>query len=378
MMEIHEPEIPMWRQQPVVTVFFLVIAGIVLYAALKIIAPFLTPILLAAIIVTFTWPVYRRLREALKGKKKLAASLMLILVTVVLILPLSLLILLLIQQATGLFVAAQATDYSELLASLRLRERMETIERLAPWIDFETIEPGGLIVNTIEQIPRWVALYGTALLAGLTNIAIGFIFMLLAAFYFYVEGDRIVEELRILSPLAEEHENEIIARFKGVIDATFRGQILTGLAQGFVTGVGLAIAGVPGAVFWGSVAAVFSLLPLIGAFAVWLPASVYLFAKAAIQDAPMWPAIFLLLWGFLVVSVVDNLIRPWAMRHGTNMSAILLFFSILGGIRVFGIIGILLGPLVFALFVTMVHMYKYFFTEGHIVDAGGHRVDSGG
>ncbi|MCA1733540.1 MAG: AI-2E family transporter, partial [Acidobacteria bacterium] len=212
--------------------------------------------------------------------------------------------------------------------------------------------------------------YGGSLLASLTSIAIGFIFMLLAAFFFYVSGETVVEELKVLSPLPDEHEHEILERFKGVIDATFRGQILTAIAQGVVTAIGLAIAGIPAAAFWGSVAAIFALIPMVGAAAVWLPAAIYLFARSAMQETAMWPAIFLVIWGAALVSLVDNLIRPWAMRRGTDMSAIMLFFSIIGGIRAFGLIGLILGPLVFALFATMIPMYKYFFTPA-LVDASG-------
>lgn len=369
-MEPQSEPLPIWRQQPVTTIFFLAIAGVIAWAAIRILVPFLTPILLAAIIVTFSYPVYRRIRDRLKGRKNLAATLMLIIVTFVVVLPASLLTLLLIQQASALFVAIQKTDYSEVLGSLRLEERIAYVERVAPWVDVETIQPGKLIVGTVERIPRWVATYGGSLLASLTSVAIGFIFMLLAAFFFYVEGERIVEEIKIISPLPDEYEKEILDRFRGVVDATFRGQILTAIAQGAVTAVGLAIAGIPAAAFWGAVAAIFSLIPMVGAAAVWVPASIYLFARSAMQDSAMWPAIFLALWGALVVSLVDNLIRPWAMRRGTDMSAILLFFSILGGIKAFGIIGLILGPLVFALFVTMVHMYKYFFTPQLVTPEG--------
>ncbi|MDX1582403.1 MAG: AI-2E family transporter [Thermoanaerobaculia bacterium] len=366
----NNTQVPIWREQPIATIFFLAIALVIAWAGIKIILPFLTPILLAAIIVTFTWPVHRRILKKTKGRRNLAATLMLVIVTVTIILPASLLTLLLIQQASGLFLAIQNTDYSDVLQSLRIQERIAYVERVAPWVDIETIQPGKLIVGAVERIPRWVATYGGSLLASLTSIAIGFIFMLLAAFFFYVEGETIVDELRVISPLPDEYETQIVNSFKGVIDATFRGQILTALAQGFVTAIGLAIAGIPAAAFWGAVAAIFSLIPMVGAAAVWVPASIYLFARSAMQDSSILPAIFLVAWGALVVSLVDNLIRPWAMRRGTNMSAILLFFSILGGIRAFGIIGLILGPLVFALFVTMVQMYKYFFTP-QLVDPSG-------
>lgn len=365
-----------WRRQPLAMIFFVGIAGLIVWAVAQVLAPFITPILLAAIIVTFTFPLYKRLRTRLGGRENLAASLMLLLVTVTLILPAFLLMLLLIEQATDLFRLMQQTDYGEMIDSLHIRQRFDRLAGAIPGVRPPEIKLDQMIVSTVERIPGWVASYGGRILASLTNIVIGFIFMLLAAFFFYIEGEMIVAELKTISPLPDEYEAEIVAKFIGVVNATFRGQILTALAQGAVTAIGLVIAGVPGALFWGAVAAVFSLLPVIGAFAVWMPATLYLLAVHALRDDPLWPAIFLALWGFTVVSLVDNLIRPWAMRQGTNMSAILLFFSILGGIRAFGFVGLILGPLVFALFVSIVHMYKFFFHPS-LVDARGEVIGAG-
>jgi predicted PurR-regulated permease PerM len=172
-----------------------------------------------------------------------------------------------------------------------------------------------------------------------------------------------VHELKFLSPLPDEYDEEIIHKFRSVVDATFRGQVLTAIAQGLVTGIGLAIAGVPAPILWGAVAALFSLIPMVGAAAVWVPASIYLFVLASMDRIGWGWGIFLVVWGIAVVSVVDNLIRPWAMKAGTNMHAIVLFFSIIGGLSAFGFVGIILGPLVVALLVTVIAIYRDFFQK---------------
>ena len=364
-----------WREQPVAVIFFLAIAALVVWAGLKIIAPFLTPILLAAIVVTFTWPVYRRLLAKVGGREVLAASLMLVLVTVVLVLPLFLLVLMLVQQANLLFDAIQRTDFRELFQSFQLEARLASIDSLLPWVNLQEVDLSAMTAQAVQQIPALVAGFGGTFLASLGSVVVGFIFMLLAAFYFYVEGDTIVKEIRDISPLPDEYEVQMLDQFRGVVNATFRGQFLTAVAQGIVTMIGLWIAGVPGPVFWGTVSIVFSLIPMVGAAAVWVPATLYLFAMVGVRGAPLWPAIFLLLWGMAVVSLVDNLIRPWAMRSGTQMSAILLFFSILGGISAFGVVGLILGPLVFALFLTIVRIYKYYFTSGGVGSPGAFEVE---
>ncbi len=349
------------KKRPLAVATFFLLAILVLWATGKILAPYITPILLALIIVTFTFPLYRRLRRRLKGRHHLAAALMLLGVTLTIILPAFILMMLLIQQATAVFELIQKTDFQAIMTRLRIDERIEVLERYVPGFDASAIQPGQLAAHAVQAIPGIVASHGAAALAGFANILLGFLMMLLAAYYFYTEGEKLVHELVYLSPLPDEYDEEIIQRFRGVVDATFRGQILTALAQGAATGIGLAISGVPAPVLWGAAAALFSLVPMVGAAAIWVPATIYLFIAASFGNAGYGYAIFLLLWGVLVVSLVDNLIRPWAMRAGTNMDAIVLLFSILGGISAFGFVGILLGPLVFALLVTVAHIYKNFF-----------------
>jgi len=357
-----QSEIPVPGRPPAAAIAVAIIfAAILIYAMGRILAPFATPILLAIIVVTFTFPFYRKLRAKMKGHDAFAASLMLLIVTFTIILPAFFMLLLVINEATTLFQAIHQHDIRQTIASLEIDRVLEWIHGVVPWIDPATLDVQGMIVGTVEKIPGWVATYGGRFVASLTNVALNFVFMLLAAYFFYLEGETVVKKVRDLSPLPDEYEAIIATKFTGVINATFRGQILTAIAQGAATAVGLLIVGVQGAVFWGAVAAVTALIPVVGAAAVWVPATLYLFAVAAIQHTSMVPAIVLAVWGVAVVSLIDNLIRPWAMRSGTNMSAILLLFSILGGVRAFGILGLILGPLVFVLLLTMIEMYENLF-----------------
>lgn len=349
------------KQHSLAVATFGLFAILVLWAAWKVLLPYITSILLAVIVVTFTFPWYRRLRARLNGRAGWAAVLMLLLITVTLVLPALILTMLLVEQATNLFDLLQKTDFQSMFASMRLTERLMWVKRFIPGFDPATIRAEEVILRIVRQVPALVATHGSAFLAGFANIVIGFLMMLLAAYYLYIEGERLAMEAKYLSPLPDEYDEEIFDKFRGVVNATFRGQILTAIAQGTVTGVGLAIAGVPAPLLWGAVAALFSLIPMIGAAAVWVPATIFLFLEASFRGGGYGWAIFMLAWGILVVSLVDNVIRPWAMRSGTNMDAIVLFFSILGGISAFGFIGIILGPLVFALLVTVIHIYKNFF-----------------
>jgi predicted PurR-regulated permease PerM len=353
-----EPPRGTFRNYPLAVVAFTLFALLIVWAAGKIVAPYITPILIAAIIVTFTFPLYRKLRTRMKGRGGLAAVVMLIGVTVVIAIPAFILTLMLVQQATHLIELIQRTDFQAVFSSIQLNERLGWVRRYVPAFNPGAISFDQVIVRIVQQIPAFVAAYGTKVLGGFAGVLIGFAMTLLASYFFYTEGERLVAEVKSLSPLPDEYDEEIFRKFRGVVDATFRGQVLTALAQGLVTGIGLAIAGVPAPILWGAVAALFSLIPMVGAATVWVPGSIYLFILASMDRAPLWQGIFLVAWGIGVVSLVDNLIRPWAMKSGTNMNAIVLFFSIIGGLAAFGFTGLILGPLVFALLVTVVQMYR--------------------
>lgn len=350
-------------RRPFVVVVFTLFTLAVVAAVVRVLAPYLTSILLAAILVTFTFPMFRRLRARLKGRAGLAAVFMLIGMTVLLVIPSLGILALLVQQATDLFDLLQKTDFKSVLANMQLEQRLAFVHRFAPGFDPTRLNIEAAIVSVVKQAPRMVATHGGAFLGSFANVVIGFFLTLLAAYYFYVGGEQLVRELKMLSPLPDEHDRAISDRFRSVINATFRGQVLTALAQGCVTAVGLGIAGVPGSVFWGAVAAVFSLIPMVGAAAIWVPASIYLFLAASYGDRGYFGAIFLVIWGVLVVSLVDNVIRPWAMKGGTDMPAVVLLFSILGGIQAFGFVGLILGPLFVALLITVIEIYRQLFVR---------------
>ena len=339
-------------------IFFGLVALVMLYAAFKIIWPFITAILIAAILVILTFRIFLRLKARLRGRSSLAASIMLVGVTVLIVVPAVILGVLLVQQANGVIERLQSVDSRAVLQRLDISDRLEFIRRFAPNFDPQNLSAERLVLPAIQQIPGWVAKHGGAIVGGLAGLVIGFFLVLLAAFYFYVNGETIVEQLTDLSPLPDRYDREFTAKFRDVVDATFRGQIMTAIAQGFATGTGLAIAGVPGAAFWGAVAAILSLLPMVGAAVVWVPAAIYLFASASMGSRPMWQGIFMTIWGVAVVSLVDNIVRPWAMRGKAQLPAIPLLFAVLGGLQAFGFVGLVIGPLVFSLLMTIIDIYK--------------------
>jgi predicted PurR-regulated permease PerM len=347
---------PQWRVAGII--FFALVALLLLYAAFLIIWPFITAILLGAILVTLTFHIFVKLRARMRGGSTRAALLMLLGITVVVIVPAVVLAILLTQQANTVVEKLQTGDAEQMVRRIDVTHYLSFIRRFAPNFDPATLSPERLLLPALRQVPGWVARNGGAVVGGLAGMVLGFALMLLSMFFFYTEGESILAQLSVLSPLPKRYDREFAARFKDVIDATFRGQLFTAIAQGVATGIGLAIANVPGAGFWAAVAALLSLIPMVGAAAVWVPAAIYLYISASMGNHPWWHAIFLTIWGVTVVSLVDNVVRPWAMRGKAQLPAIPLLFAVLGGMQAFGFVGLVIGPLVFSLLMSILDIYK--------------------
>ena len=340
-----------WRLAGII--FFSLITLVVLWTAARIIWPFLSAILVGAILVTLTFPTYQRVRARVRGRSGLAAVVMLIGITLVLVIPLFFLAVLLVQQANGLIQRMQGGEAQIIMARLDVSQHLDFLRRYIPGFDPASVSPQRLILPIVRELPGWVARHGAAVVGGLTGLFLGFGLVLLAMYFFYTSGESIVAELSALSPLPERYDREFAQQFKSVIDATFRGHMLTSLAQGVATTIGLVIAGVPAGIFWGAVSTVMSLVPMIGSAAVWVPAVIYLFMSGETGHA-----IFLLVWGAAVVSLIDNVVRAWAMKGKSELPTVPLLFSVIGGMDAFGVIGLVIGPLVFSLLMSIIDIYK--------------------
>lgn len=347
---------PEWRLTGII--FFGLIALLVLWATFRIVGPFITPLLIAAILVTLSYPLYLRVRARVRNRSSLAAITMLLGITFLLIIPLFLITIALVHEANTVIQSLQSGEAKQFLARLDLTSRLQFLKRWVPGFDPATLSPQRLVLPIVQEIPGWVARNGTAVVGGVAGLLISFFLILLATYFFYVEGEAIMAELTMLSPLPERYDREFLTQFKNVVDATFRGHVMTGLAQGMTTALGLLIAGVPSAFFWGAFATLLSLLPLIGAAVVWIPAAIYLYFMASVGQAAMWQPIFLTAWGLVVVPIVEHVVRPWAMRGKSQLPAIPLLFAVLGGMEAFGFIGLVIGPLVFSLLMSIIDIYK--------------------
>jgi predicted PurR-regulated permease PerM len=223
-------------------------------------------------------------------------------------------------------------------------DRIPGIERLAPYRELLLTKAGEaagnlgkIIVSSLSSTTR-----------GTLMLIVDFFMLLYAMFFFLMHGRRYLDSILRYLPLRESEQDQMLQRFVSVARATLKGTLLIAMVQGALGGLMFAILGIPGAVLWGLLMIVLSVLPVIGGALVWVPAAIVL----AIQGA--WIKA-LILSGFcsIVIGSVDNVLRPRLVGHDTQMPDLLVLFSTLGGIAAFGAVGFIIGPIIAALFVTV-------------------------
>jgi len=193
--------------------------------------------------------------------------------------------------------------------------------------------------------------------SGLGNVvstAINFVFMLLCIFFFLSDGPQFVEAIGNFIPFSKKQKEKLFKQTKDIIVSTIYGGVTVAFAQGIIGGAAFAVLGIASPVLWGLCMFMASFVPVIGTFVVWGPAAGYLFFQGLYGKG-----IALVLVGVLAISSADNILRPLIMKGKTKMPVIAIFFSILGGIKLFGFIGLIAGPLVFALFVSVFEILRY-------------------
>jgi predicted PurR-regulated permease PerM len=182
--------------------------------------------------------------------------------------------------------------------------------------------------------------------------------VIIAFFYFLKDGKQLNRSLIALSPLSDSRDKLLLEKIHNVITGVLRGYFLVGIVQGALLGLGFYIFGVPSPVLWGTIAAFASLIPTIGTAFVSIPAIIYLLVIGSIN-----PAIGLIVWATLIVGLIDNVLNPFVVGKKINVPPLFILFSVLGGISLFGAIGVLAGPIIVGLLYEIVALYRQDFIE---------------
>lgn len=330
---------------------------------LAVIRGFLMSVLLAAIFAGMAHPLYKWILLRLRGRPAWASAATIVILLTVIGVPLIAFLSIVAGQALELSEAAGPWLQMQMSGTGELKGALDRITVLENYPFLQRLLPKSEIV--LSRAAEAVSGVGALLmgsLAGITRGTLSFVLhlfvMLYAMFFFLRDGPALLSRILYYSPLTPEDEERLVSRFVSVARATLKGSLLIGLLQGFLAGLGFLVAGVPGAAFWGTVMVVAAMIPVMGAWLIWMPAVLYLMIAGHVI-----PALGLLAWCALVVSTVDNILRPWLVGRDTRISDLLILLSTLGGIAFFGVPGVVVGPIVAALFVTVWHLYGEAFRD---------------
>jgi len=326
---------------------FLLLLTAVTLAFAWVLYPFYGAVLWAVVVAVLFAPVFRRLLQSMQGRPSLAAAVTVLIIIAMVILPLVLIAASLVQEASSLFAKIQSGEYNFGSYLQRIFDALPawatgSLERIN-FADFSAVRAklaSGLMKGGEVLAPQALSL-GMNTFDFVIRLGI----MLYLLFFLLRDGRTLAERIREAIPLRGEQKAALFARFADVVRATVKGGILVAMAQGTLGGIAFWFLGIHAALLWAVLMAFLSLIPAIGATLVWLPVAIYFLATGAI-----WQGIGLILYGVLVIGLVDNLLRPFLVGKGSKLPDYVVLISTLGGIEVFGLNGFVVGPLIAAMF----------------------------
>jgi len=341
----------------------LVIVFIISAVFLTMIHQFLMPLFMAGLFSAMVSPAHHWLSRRLGGRENVASILTILGIVVLVLVPLSVLVGVVVAQA--IHVGQSVTPWIQAFVSkptemTRYLEMIPYYDQILPYRD--------VIFEKVGQIVGTISTFLVNSLSSVTkmtmNAVFGSVIMLYVMFYFLTMGDILLTKILYFLPLHDRDEQLLLRRFTSVARATIKGTIIIGIMQGTICGLAFALAGIEGAVFWGTVMAVMSIIPAFGTAIVWGPALVILLLMGDFTGV----AILAVLCG-AVAGNLDNVVRPRLVGKDTEMHDLFVLFGTLGGIAMFGILGIIIGPIVAALFITVWEIYGDAFRD-HLPDVG--------
>ena len=335
------------------SIMLLVILALLGYLSYQIISPFLVPIAWAVVFSIVFYPVYAFISKHIKVKS-IASSITVLLIFVVIIAPVSCLSIILIGelQKVGDYTNSGGLDFfRELYDKIITSPQYEKISSL---IGEHNMPTADMIMDNMKKIGTILVENLSIRITNIISAAINFLLMIFTLFFLFRDGPGFLNKVRDYMPFSDEQKSRLTKQVKDMVASTVYGGVTVAMIQGFLGGLAFYIIGFTSPVLWGIVMSIVSFIPLLGTLGVWGPAAIYLLMRGEYLTG-----IGLILYGTFVIGLVDNFLRPMLIGSRTKMPTIIIFFSVLGGIEAFGIIGLIMGPLIMAVFISVFEIFRH-------------------
>jgi len=346
----------MTREQ-FISLFFIALLIVVIHQICLIFSPFFRAIFWSGILAFGFYPLYGRLRRALKPRETLAAFLMTLGIFLLVVPPVILLAINLTGQAVDLYQGASAyiregrlEQLVEQIRSIALVQRIEV--SLFQWEPLKQ-NVADWLLNSTRAIGNFAAAQAGTVTKNILLVALNTVLMTVLLFIFLKDGEKIYQFLYDIAPFEEKNKKSLFKQVNETFAAVIRGQLLTSLTQAVVAGFVFWILGLPVPILFAALTFLIALIPVLGASGVWFPLVIYL---VTLQQYGR--AIVLFFFGTLVISLIDNLMKPALIGEKTKLPYFLLFFGILGGLKLYGLMGIFIAPVILSLFFALTKIYQ--------------------
>ncbi|HEY4510956.1 MAG TPA: AI-2E family transporter [Candidatus Paceibacterota bacterium] len=329
--------------------FLLALLGGALFLTLLIFKPFLSPLILAAIFAVILQSLYTRLTRLLGGSASLASFLTVLVALLCILLPLSFVGGIVGKQAQELYASFDGGQVAYITALATRAEHI--LSAYIPGVSFADGVSANIDAYTRAGI-EWLIAHLGAAFSGVASLALSVFIFFVALYYLLRDGTKVKRAIVDYSPLSDRDDELVFDRLELAVNSVIRGNLLIALIQGVLTAIGFTLFGIPQPVLWGAVAGIAALIPGVGTALVILPAVLLLFLTGSIPSS-----VGLLAWGVVAVGLVDNFLGPRIVGGKLQLHPLLVLLSVLGGLTLFGPLGIFLGPLSLSLLFAFLSIY---------------------
>jgi predicted PurR-regulated permease PerM len=328
----------------------LLASALALYLCWLMLAPFVNVLAWAVVLVILFYPIHQQIID-LTGRPGWSALLSTIIVIAMILAPITLLTLAVAKEFGELAKSVQGALHSLFDPNSPIMGRI--LSWLSRYIDVNQLDPQGYLLDRLNVISGSLAGRALGIVGGLAGAIVQAFFIVFTMYYLFRDGAWIYDSMVQVIPLEPEQTRQIFHRSREVIHASVYGVIVIAGIQGTLGGLAFAVLKLHSPLVWGVVMFFLSMIPFAGSFVVWGPAAVYLALSGH------WgKALILALWGALVIGTIDNILRPKLVGGRTRLHELLIFFSVLGGLKIWGVLGLVLGPVVIAITLALLDVLK--------------------